>query len=806
MAVNCLFKSVGKCDHPRRILIEGATGTGKTILCKYLLHQWDQEANVFPENIRMVFKIDLRKGHSLKDAMFQQNVPTNFRLTKDELWHIVVVNQHDVLFILDGYDSLTTLDPDVEKLLSKKIMKRSALILLSSLRLLPPILLQHFDSRLVILGLQQTKPAQLVKKYTSVIKNFSEYFSDLIIRMDFDYEEYDAQLRSLAQHPFFCLCICAIVELREDYEVSTPTQLMQDMVYTLQHLFCQRHGIKLMEGGEVPYEVQDTIQQLEEIAYDGIMNKRMLFPMEELQKRYLNPWLFSMGILQKGSSSSKGSADDYCSFACKLLQEFLAARHLARKEPHELHQHLDTLVSTTSLQQVCAFFCGLVKEITDDYEEEEPEDEEMDQEDVPAPPMTPKTPENPPENIGEDDTETEGRASESPKNDTYIPNTFRTILQRMFQKYADRNCNLKNSFSVKSTDSNHSILSKTEGRLLNLQGCLESLAESDGDEYFADILVQTFPSKIYMRSRDVVSALAYQGLAHILRIDPVTITELSLRLDTISKYTDTALSELAMGLAQNTKVQKLKLVWTVKDLLVQFLNGVFQENAGVHHLVCIDESKAGDCRLSATIWDDLHSACRKMLQVRTFAFAGCRNPTLVGAVLHNLPSNIEKLDLTGCDINTTGADELSEKFGRNDSLKLLDLTSIRLESTIILTLTKGLKINKTLSHLIMRDTQIDTGGVASLSEAIKFNKGLRSLDLSRNDLNSEACRILAYALSMNRGLAEVAIKGSKRLADGNLHTTILQKEEILGMFGIKRDMRSSSASLNSGRNSYVRLM
>src|SRR5262249_668601 len=110
----------GQTTHPRRILIRGRAGVGKTTLCKKSVHDYVTHG-IWSELFDRVLWIPLRKlkgrrgiynlGELFYDEYFSQH--PEGRSLSNALWRTLDANGDRSLFILDGLDEVSqVLDGD----------------------------------------------------------------------------------------------------------------------------------------------------------------------------------------------------------------------------------------------------------------------------------------------------------------------------------------------------------------------------------------------------------------------------------------------------------------------------------------------------------------------------------------------------------------------------------------------------------------------------------------------------------------------------------------------------------------------
>ncbi|KAJ7374855.1 hypothetical protein OS493_005208 [Desmophyllum pertusum] len=147
-----MFSSRPGCAKPRRILVEGEAGVGKsTFLCK-IAYDWSiSNGKLLPYTIVILVELKQVKG-SFQDAILQQLFPTDFRIPLTKLLSHLATHQENVLFLLDGFDEANfSCLKHLQDILGGRIFRNSCVVLTSR-----PGKATHIqrmmDTRLVITG------------------------------------------------------------------------------------------------------------------------------------------------------------------------------------------------------------------------------------------------------------------------------------------------------------------------------------------------------------------------------------------------------------------------------------------------------------------------------------------------------------------------------------------------------------------------------------------------------------------------------------------------------------------------------
>ncbi|XP_077864348.1 uncharacterized protein LOC102805646, partial [Saccoglossus kowalevskii] len=102
-----IFISSDDAETPRRILIEGEAGIGKTSLCRRLASDWRSKKDYLKDRFKFILLLEgkkYRKG--LKEALREQGLISE-SINCDEMWEYLHNNSEDILWVIDGLDELS---------------------------------------------------------------------------------------------------------------------------------------------------------------------------------------------------------------------------------------------------------------------------------------------------------------------------------------------------------------------------------------------------------------------------------------------------------------------------------------------------------------------------------------------------------------------------------------------------------------------------------------------------------------------------------------------------------------------------
>lgn len=328
-----IFSSRPGCAKPRRILVEGEAGVGKsTFLCK-IAYDWSiSNGKLLPYTIVILLELKQMKG-GFKDAILQQLFPTDFPIPLTQLLSHLATHQENVLFLLDGFDEANfSCLKHLQDILSGRIFRNSCVVLTSR-----PGKARHIqrmmDTWLVITGFTTENIRSYVFKYFQDDADTAEV---LLSEM-----ETHPVIEDIAKVPLTAMLICALWEEAPDTAfaaLSTLTTLFTELIL----LMVKRHFAKNSQEGDsteevfssledIPKDLYNDLLVLGEIALNALLEDNLLFDAQALEKKFSSKVLFELGLLSQEKSTSRLKPVRKCCFVHKSFQEYAAALWLSHK-------------------------------------------------------------------------------------------------------------------------------------------------------------------------------------------------------------------------------------------------------------------------------------------------------------------------------------------------------------------------------------------------------------------------------------------------------------------------------------------
>ncbi|XP_013419001.1 NLR family CARD domain-containing protein 4 [Lingula anatina] len=346
----------GSTSPARHIYIDGVAGSGKTTLCQKLAYDWatgNEQNSVC--HFSLVLKIELqfvRAEMRLVDAVFDQLLPEDFNLSKDEVIHCIHHNQSSMLLILDGLtDASQYTKQKVLDFLAGKVLRHITSIVTSRPT---KISAKYFDLRLRCKGFNKENAKKFIAQYFSGKQE--KCYQSLLDEVD-----EHSLVEELVQNPFNTLLLCALWEDNQCRLPRSLTQLFSEIVFTSVKRYCHKHKAGF-SGSEMPWECEQMLSEIEELAFTGITQHECEFSRDDVDAKLSNCDAYKLGFLARQPAKSRLQTTAYYRFSHKNVQEFLAARHALRLSDEKLQHHFQEFLVNQESRILCIFIVGVLKD------------------------------------------------------------------------------------------------------------------------------------------------------------------------------------------------------------------------------------------------------------------------------------------------------------------------------------------------------------------------------------------------------------------------------------------------------------
>ena len=337
-------RGTGSREKPRRILIEGPPGIGKTALAKEIAYSW--ATNEILTEIKIVFLLYLRDPQLQSVATTKQLVEyMSIGYLDDEQIatfseHLVNTNGQQLCIVMDGfneYPALLQKNSFIADIINSTVLSK-ATVVITSRPTATVSLYNKVDIRFNIIGFSIEEQTQYVLKAISCLSAYNHQKYD---RQKYDRQKYYRRkyllLRDYSERPYFTplymavsLCLFQLGILPESNRLANIIGLF--VLHTVyHHTLALSHPIDRLQTTSISFT--DILYKLSELAFKGLQEHKVVFTFDEIKQiySYTDETVTELGLLQtvEPYPYKRTRTNQLFSFLHYTMQEFLAALHVS---------------------------------------------------------------------------------------------------------------------------------------------------------------------------------------------------------------------------------------------------------------------------------------------------------------------------------------------------------------------------------------------------------------------------------------------------------------------------------------------
>ena len=341
-------RDTGQQREVKKVLMEGAPGSGKSTLSFHMCCQWT-EGHLFQE-YELVILVRLREianAKSLAELLPQRNAEMGCNIADT----ITASDGENVLFILDGWDELPSKAPAYSFIIDlvKGTKLPKSFVIITSRPTSSAILHSLIHVQIEILGFTKDELQQYFRK---CLQNSVEAAERLLQRI-----KQNPIVEGTCYLPLNASILVHLYKCRGNVLPTTQYGIFTELVCTclFRQLKRTHHDINELKSlDELPPDTAAEFKDLCKIAYDGVMQDVVIFD--------LGPNFNTLGLLQGVESLAVCGKSYSYNFLHLSIQELLCAIHMANElDEKEQTEQFKKLFGQPRFMLVFQFFAAKTK-------------------------------------------------------------------------------------------------------------------------------------------------------------------------------------------------------------------------------------------------------------------------------------------------------------------------------------------------------------------------------------------------------------------------------------------------------------
>ena len=361
--MTAIFRPHPKCQKPRKVLIEGDPGMGKTTYSQKLAYDWANKQHEWDASFPAIEVLLLLRCNDIKssiwEAIDEQILSEDIdEKAKETFFKYIKENQSKVLLLLDGLDEADPRERDIYlSLLTCKLLPDCHVVITSRHEVGKKVS-RYCDNLWEIVGFTEEDSKSFIRKYFQGKEHLAERFIERQVKHWYADPLYCnfRGLSDLAKNPLNLTLLCCIFEdSQEVYSESTMTRLYIEVVLLVLRGYEEKNGLESNNDQDLISVYREKLKLLGRFSLHSLHERKWYF---EKEKDIDN---FGFLSFQQGGTRSKPCTR--CVFSHKSFQEFFAGFYLAFQVIDGQIDFADVLTDERylkELKEVFLFMSGII--------------------------------------------------------------------------------------------------------------------------------------------------------------------------------------------------------------------------------------------------------------------------------------------------------------------------------------------------------------------------------------------------------------------------------------------------------------
>ena len=343
-----IFNGYGRHLNPKRILVYGKPGIGKSTFTQKIAVDWARGKKEILKRFDVLLLIKLRDVCDSQD--FRTMLKTAELLSADDpmavdkLDKYVRENQGKVLLVLDGYDEYSGGKSSPVNQIWRGSVLRGCCVVITTRRVKEEELSKHSHVQLELNGFDSKEQVkEFASKFLSDQKDVEEFVKYL----------WKHKLWGMAQIPLLLLMLCLVWE--EKGRKGLPTSradLYSRFMNTLLYHLDSKDSEEEFQNID---EYTEEISRLGELAFYALLENCLHFSFSKLPDGDVFKKFIDTGFLQTSKLSSS-IPEKIVYFLHKSVQEFVAAKFIVQELTNKKNESVTCLSKIDSFQKIKEMF------------------------------------------------------------------------------------------------------------------------------------------------------------------------------------------------------------------------------------------------------------------------------------------------------------------------------------------------------------------------------------------------------------------------------------------------------------------